>query len=255
MQPMGEGVVGEGPVRVHAVDDDLGHRVELGEVDPFEGGDDGASGRRAPGRRCEPDVGASFRGRPRRARCAVRSGRAGCRSGPGRRPFRGCPARGRGRQRHLDPASVSRSASSRPMGISTRSRSTPPATGRPSLSSASSMSGSSSVVPIHGWPGSPSMDRSRDGRSLGIDPLDRGRGEALRPPPPRPPGGRLAQEFASIARSTAPAATSRASCCGSRSYSSRAIANGSVPPPVRSGWRPASGRRRRRERAARGSSP
>ena len=36
MQAMGEGMVGQRAIGVHAVGDDLDHRVGLGQVDPLE---------------------------------------------------------------------------------------------------------------------------------------------------------------------------------------------------------------------------
>ncbi len=125
-----EGVVGEGAIRIHAANDDLGDRVRLDEVDPLEGGHDGAL-RDAEwrDRRAEPDVAAPLGGHPIGRRAAGGPAPAGCRTAPGHRelvrttgarPLRrpGVPLRRRRRRpivhavgqlatdRHLDPEQV-----------------------------------------------------------------------------------------------------------------------------------------------------
>ena len=59
---MGEGVVGQGPVRIDPTVDDLGHRVGDDDVDPLERRDDRLLGRRqARGQARQADVAATLR--------------------------------------------------------------------------------------------------------------------------------------------------------------------------------------------------
>ena len=257
VQAMRERVVGQRPVRVDAGGDDLGHRVRLDDVDPLEGRDDRVLGRpEGRRRRRQPDVGATLGGQPvgRAAELgerALAAGRGGLDDPIGvRRPGPAIAGRHSGTSW---PASWSRSASSRPTGTSMRRTSTP---------------GGDQLADL--------VERAlevglREGRA---DPRSRAHRRAARASrgarsgprrsarSPRGPGAAASasatsrrsgclRSSASSARSTAPDATSSASCGGSRSYSSRAIANGrAIPAPrprgsvriQRSTVAPASGR-------------
>ena len=110
-------------------------------------------------------------------------------------------------------------------------------------SSAASTSGSRSVTPSHGRGASPRMSivSRRTVRCASI----RSTAAAARRPASTSATARRSgsrSSSASSARSIAPEATSSASCCGSRSYSSRAIANGRAMPVPRPCGSPASQR-------------
>ena len=212
---------------------------------------------------------------PSAPRATARRWPGGRRRGGARRPDRPCPepararwlpvgagscrsfaASSRSRGSHSgtsSPASLIRSASSRPIGTSTWTRSTPAATSAVASPSAAWTLGSWRVTPNHGRAPRRACRSSRCGPSAGHRTV-RSQRVASRVASASATVRRSCSRRSSLSsdRSIVPAATSRASCCGSRSYSrgpSRRAARS--PPRGCAGRMPASDRRSRRRAVAR----
>ena len=200
VEPVGERVVGERPVRVDAGGDDLGHGVDLDEVDPLERGDDGVLGRPEGLRRgLEADV---RRGAAAASRSATRRTSASARWLPvGAGSIRACAA---GRPRARPGAIRGPRARRRAGGRPARARSGPrpaarPPRRRPARSTSSSAPSSSVSVIVDPDPRARRVAEQPGqllpGDAVAVDPVER-----LARQPPRLGLGhrapvRLAQEL------------------------------------------------------------